>query len=161
MTATAEATRIVTFRLGADLFAADILTVERVLRYETPRGIPNVPSWIEGVIEYQGDVVPVIDLRRRFELPEAPLNGQTRMLVLGKAGDWIAVIVDAVLDVRPIDERDIAPPPPLFRGLAGEYLRGVVRRDDVLVVVLDVEKLLSSTERLALDDASDAPAVDG
>jgi purine-binding chemotaxis protein CheW len=147
----ADASRIVTFRLGAELFAADIGSVERVLKYETPRAIPNLPDWIEGVIDYQGRVVPVVDLRRRFELAATAPGPQTRMLVLTTGVDLVAVVVDAVLDVRPLEDSALAAPPAFFRGLAAEYLRGVARRDGELVVVLDAERLLSSRERLALE----------
>jgi purine-binding chemotaxis protein CheW len=149
----ADATRIVTFRVGAELFAADIGSVERVLRYEPSRAIPNVPAWIEGVIDYQGRVVPVIDLRRRFELPAGAPAAQTRMLVLATGQELVAVIVDAVLDVRPLEDTGLAEPPAFFRGLAAEYLRGLARRDGELVVVLDAERLLTSRERLALEPA--------
>ena len=77
-----EMSKIVTFRLGEDFFAADIYSVERVLRYQSPTPIPNVPTWIEGVIEYLGRVVPVINLRRRFELPDLSVAAETRILVL-------------------------------------------------------------------------------
>lgn len=149
----AEVTRIVTFRLGPDLFAVDIAAVERVLKYEPPRGIPNVPSWIEGVIEYQGQVVPVIDLRRRFELTEGGVGAQTRLLVFNTDAELVAVVVDAVLDVRPLPEADVAAPPAFFRGLAAAYLRGLARRDGELVVVLDANRLLSSRDRLILEPA--------
>jgi purine-binding chemotaxis protein CheW len=132
-----------------------------VLRYEAPTPIPNVPDWIDGVIDYQGRVVPVISLRRRFELPVAPIAGDTRILVLNAGGEWIAAIVDAVLEVASLDAASVQPPPPLFRGLAGEYLKGIARRADRLVIFLDVERLLSTTERLALDTAATAtPGVE-
>ena len=143
--------KIVTFRLGEDLFAADIYSVERVLRYQSTTPVPNVPEWIDGVIDYQGRVVPVINLRRRFELPAAPVGAETRILVFNTNGEWIGGIVDAVLDVAALDPSRLAPPPPLFRGLAGEYLLGIVRRDERLVVFLDVGRLLSTSERLVLE----------
>ena len=90
MTATTAATKLVTFKLGEDLFAADIYSVERVLRYQTPTPIPNVPEWIEGVIDYQERVVPVINLRRRFELPPLQAGNEMRTLVFNADGDWIA-----------------------------------------------------------------------
>ncbi len=158
MTTMTGSSRIITFRLGDDLFAADIFAVERVLRYDAPRAIPNVPDWIRGVIEYQGRVVPVVDLRRRFGLPEADVGPQARMLVLSSGGEWVAVIVDLVLDVRPLEEAALSPPPALFRGLAGEYLRGLTRRGESLVVVLDVDRLLSSQDRLVLAPARGADA---
>lgn len=142
--------RLVTFRLGDDLFAAPIEVVERVLRYQAPRAVPNLPPWISGVIEYAERIVPVIDLRRRFELPAAPYSGNMRLLVLSTGAEWTAVLVDAVLDVRTVQAAEVVPPPPLFRGLSAEYLRGVIRRDEQLVILLDSERLLSATERLEL-----------
>lgn len=144
-------TRIVTFRLGADLFAADIGCVERVLRHEAPRSLPSMPEWIEGVIEYSGRVVPVVDLRRRFGLVATPVGAQTRLVVLTSSDEWVAALVDGVLDVRTLHPSDLSPPPGFFRGLAGEYLKGLTRRDEELVVVLDVERLLASREPIALD----------
>ena len=146
--------QIVTFRLGDELFAADIFSVERVLRYQVPTSIPNVPPWIEGVIDYQGRVVPVISLRRRFELPNAPAAGETRILIFNAGGEWIGATVDAVLDVAPLAVGQVTPPPPLFRGLAGEYLRGIFRRGERLVMFLDVQRLLTTTERLTLEQAT-------
>jgi len=152
---TAAPTQLVTFRLAEDVFAADIFAVERVLRHQTPTPIPNVPAWIDGVVEYQNRVVPVINLRRRLELPEAPVRPETRLLVFQVEGEWIAAVVDAVLEVVAAAPGEIAPPPALFRGLAGEYLRGVVRRKDRLVIFLEAARLLSSTERLQLQAALD------
>jgi purine-binding chemotaxis protein CheW len=148
---TAELSQIVTFRLGDDLFAADIYSVERVLRYQAPTQIPNVPDWIDGVIDYQGRVVPVISLRRRFELAVAPVANDTRILVLNAGGEWIAAVVDAVLEVAALEHSSVQPPPPLFRGLAGEYLKGIARRGERLVIFLDVERLLSTSDRLHLE----------
>ena len=147
--------RLVTFRLGDDLFAAPIEAVERVLRYQPPRAVPNLPPWIAGVIEYGERIVPVIDLRRRFDLPAVPSTPQMRLLVLTTGGEWAAVLVDAVLDVRTVQAADLVPPPPLFRGLSAEYLRGVMRRDEQLVIVLDSDRLLSASERLVLVSAVD------
>ena len=155
MTAT-DRSQIVTFRLGEDLFAADIYSVERVLRWQEPTPIPNVPDWIEGVIEYQGRVVPVINLRRRFEMPAKEAANETRILVFNTRSEWIAATVDAVLDVSGLDLEKVAPPPALFRGLAGEYIKGIVRRDTRLVIFLDVERLLSTNERLVLEQAAGA-----
>ncbi len=155
MTAATTSVRLVTFRLGGDLFAAPIEAVERVLRYQAPRAVPNLPAWIGGVIEYGNRIVPVIDLRRRFEMQSAPITPQMRLLVLSAAGEWAAVLVDAVIDVRTIQAADVVAPPPLFRGLTAEYLRGVIKRDDQLVIVLDTDRLLTSSERLVLANAID------
>jgi purine-binding chemotaxis protein CheW len=146
-----ESNKLVTFRLGDDHFAADIFSVERVLRYTTPTAVPDMPEYIEGVIDYQGRVVPIVNLRRRFEMDDLEVRNETRILILHSDGEWIGVVVDAVNAVTPFDPSAVAPPPRLFRGLAGEYLKGIIRMSERLVIFLDVERLLSSTERIALD----------
>ena len=73
-----QADKLVTFRLGEDLFAADIYSVERVLRYTPPTSVPDMPAYIEGVMDYQGRVVPIVNLRRRFELPAGRRRGARR-----------------------------------------------------------------------------------
>jgi purine-binding chemotaxis protein CheW len=151
MSSTNGHVQIVTFRLAGDLFAADIHGVERVLRRQETTPVPNVPDWITGVIEYQKRVVPVIDLRARFEMDIAEATNETRVLVFNADNQWIAGVVDAVLDVAAVDKTAVQPPPELFRGLAGEYLKGIVRRENKLVMLLDVTKLLTATERLALE----------
>jgi purine-binding chemotaxis protein CheW len=158
MISATDALRLVTFRLGDDLFAADIAAVERVLRFEQPRELPSLPSWVIGVIEYRDRVVPVVDIRRRFALGVSAPTAQARLLILSCAGEWVAMVVDAVLEVRGVDEREIAPPPALFRGLAADYLRGVIRRQNQLVVVLEVDRVLSAEERHALEHLSEGPA---
>lgn len=156
-----EANKLVTFRLGDDLFAADIFAVERVLRYTSPTSVPDMPDYIEGVIDYQGRVVPIVNLRRRFEMAEMEVRNETRILILHGGGEWIGVVVDAVTAVTAFDPATVAPPPNLFRGLAGEYLKGIVRMGEKLVIFLDVERLLSSTERIALDRAGTEALANG
>ena len=147
-----EVVKLVVFRIGDDLFAADIFAVERVLRYQTARSLPDVPSWIEGVIEYQQRVIPVVNLRSRFELPERPAAPETRIVVLNAKGDWVGIVVDSVLEVSSVNASQVSPAPSFFRGLAGEYLKGILRRGEGerLVIVLDVEQLLSATEQIVL-----------
>lgn len=150
--------QIVTFRIGADLFAADVRAVERVLRYLAPTPVPNVPAWVSGVIEYLKRVVPVIDMRARFEAPANAPTSETRVLVFNVSGSWVGGVVDAVLDVTAVDKSHVEPPPPLFRGFASQYMHGIVRREGKLVILLDVERLLNATERVALEKISESAA---
>ena len=165
--------QVVTFRVGDDEFAADIMAVERVLRYVEPTAVPNLPEWVEGVLEYEGRVVPVIDLTRRFGIvPERGADRSAgggsvarRIIVFAIGNDWVGAVVDAVLEVVMIPEKRLSPPPALFRGLSAEYLRGLVRSADAprgagastmggrLLIFLEVERLLSATERLVLERA--------
>jgi len=158
---TGTSAKIVIFRLGDDLFAADVQSVERVLRHQRARPLPDVPPWVDGVIEYRANVIPQLDLRRRFELAEAGSAPTTRVLVLNSGGGWVAVVVDAVLEVAGYDAAQLSEPPALFRGLAGEYLRGLVRHGERLIVLLDVDRLLSATERLKLEQATAGVSTGG
>jgi purine-binding chemotaxis protein CheW len=158
---TSASDKIVIFRLGADLFAAGVQSVERVLRYDRARPLPDVPPWVDGVIEYRSKVIPRLDLRRRFELPDVSVGAGTRVLVLNAGGGWVAIVVDAVLEVAAYDPSQLSAPPALFRGLAGEYLRGLVRHGERLIVLLDVERLLSATERLRLEQATASASANG
>ena len=155
---TATSSQVVTFRLGEDRFAVDIQVVERVLRYQEPTAVPKLPDWVEGVLHYQSRVIPVLDLRSRFTLERIAPRTETRILVLSAGEQWLGVVVDAVLGVESLAAGQLSPPPALFRGLAAEYLRGIARHDDALLIVLDTDRLLTSTERIALERAREAAA---
>jgi purine-binding chemotaxis protein CheW len=149
--------QLVTFRVGDELFAADIFAVERVLPFTAPRPIPNVPVWIEGVIDHGGRVVPVVDLRARFELPPAASRVHARILVIVSGDQWIGAVVDTVEEVATVTPAQLSPPPELFKGLTKPYLRALVRRQskgvDQVIVLLDVAQLLTARERIVLDQA--------
>jgi purine-binding chemotaxis protein CheW len=149
----ADVVKLVTFRLGQDLFAADIFSVERVLRYAPPKSVPDAPVWIEGVLEHRGKVIPVVDMRRRIELPDVSITPETRILVLATTDGLVGAIVDAVLEVAVVPTAAVSPPPPLFRGLASQFLRGVAKVNDQLIVVLEVDRVLTSGDRLAFEHA--------
>ena len=157
----AERRQLVTFRVGADLYAADVFSVERVLPYVAPRAIPNVPAWLDGVIEYEGRVVPVIDLRTRFDLPVAPNREQSRILMFSVDEQRVAATVDTVNEVATVDARDLEEPPAIFRGLARQYVRALVRRGEQVIVVLDIAHLLNSRERIVLEQAVAEAAAHG
>jgi len=142
--------QLVTFRIGEDQFAVDILDVERVLRFSMPVAVPNLPPWMDGVIDHGGRVVPVIDLRSRFGMPRLEPRPEHRILVLALADQWLGVTVDSVHEVLSVSSDEIAPPPPIFRGLNAEYLKGLVRKPGSLLIFLDVARVLTSSELLEL-----------
>jgi purine-binding chemotaxis protein CheW len=151
MNATADM-QVVTFRVGGQEFAFDILQVERILRYEKPAGLPKAPEFLEGVVRYEGGTVPVVDLRKRLEV-DATVGEETRLMVLGLDGQRIGVLVDQVREVVRISSAAITAPPPIVRGLAAAYIAGIVAIGDRTVVMLNALKLFTSTERVALEGA--------
>lgn len=145
--------KLVIFQLGLDLFAADVFAVERVLRYTAPNCVPDVPEWIEGVLEHRDKVIPVVDMRRRIELADRSITPDTRILVLATPEGWVGAVVDAVHEVASIAASNVSPPPALFRGVKAEFITGVAKVRDQLVVVLNVERVLASTDRIAFEQA--------
>ncbi len=161
MTAPVERRQLVTFQAGDELFAADIFVVERVLRWEAPRLLPNVAAWLRGVIDNAGRTIPVVDLRGRLSLPDAPATERWRILLITAGDTLVGMAVDAVHEVITIGADAIEEPPAIYRGLAQEYLQGVVRHGERLFVVLDLAHLLTSTERLAMERAMQGEAARG
>lgn len=150
----ATSSKLVTFRVGADLFAADVGLVERVLPFAPGTPIPDVPDWLTGVMAYEGHVIPMVDLRLRFALPPRLLGAPARVLVFSARDELVGAVVDTVLDVVSYDPSRLAPPPALCRGIAGEYLCGLLHRGEDVLVVLDVTRILSTTDRLAVARAT-------
>jgi purine-binding chemotaxis protein CheW len=146
---TGDDVQVVTFRVGSQEFAFDILQIERILRYQTPAPLPQAPEFLEGVVPYAGAAVPVVDLRKRFELP-AHLREETRLMVVDLGDQRIGVLVDEVREVLRVDSTTIAAPAPVVKGLAAAYIAGIIARPDRTIIILNARKLLSSTERLAL-----------
>jgi purine-binding chemotaxis protein CheW len=143
--------QVVTFKVGRQEFAFDILQVERILRYSPPSPLPKAPLFLEGVMPYGQGAVPVIDLRKRFEL-DASIREETRLMVLELDDQRVAVLVDEVREVLRVDSTAIASPGPVVSGLAAVYIAGIIARPDRTILILNARKLLSSTERLALTE---------
>jgi purine-binding chemotaxis protein CheW len=141
--------QVVTFRVGPQEFAFDILQIERILRYQAPAPLPQAPPFLEGVVPYAGGSIPVVDLRKRLQL-DAPLREETRMIVVDLGDQRIGVLVDEVREVLRVDSTTIAAPAPVVRGLAAAYISGIISRPDRTIIILNARKLLSSSERLAL-----------
>ena len=152
--------KLVIFELGGDLFAADVLAVDRVLRYVAPSPVPDVPSWVEGVIEHRGGVIPVIDLRRRIGAAETAIGSGTRTIVLNTSAGYVAGVVDAVKEVAVLPTGAVTAPPPLFRGMSSEAIRGIAKVGERLVVVLDVERVMATADRVLAERAAAAAGAD-
>jgi purine-binding chemotaxis protein CheW len=153
---TGEDVQIVSFRVGTQEFAFDILQIQRILRYEQPAPLPQAPAFLEGVVQYAGGAVPVVDLRKRFELP-SPVRDETRMMIVDLGDQRVGVVVDEVREVMRVDSTAISAPAPIVSGLAAAYIAGIVTRPGRTIIILNARKLLSSTERLALGAVGSPP----
>jgi len=142
--------QLVAFRIAGQDFAFNIFQVERILRYEAPAPLPKAPEFLEGVLQYQGAAVPLIDLRKRLNVP-APHKEETRTVILEWDGGKVGVVVDAVAEVLQVAATEITAPPKIVKGLAAEYIAGIVALKGRTIIVLNTTQLLTAKERLALD----------
>jgi purine-binding chemotaxis protein CheW len=149
--------QVVVFRVGGQEFACNVFHVQRILRYQAPAPLPKAPAFLHGVLQVQGAVVPVIDLRTRFELREAPLREETRTMVVEAERMTVGVVVDAVLEVRRVPAEAVAPPPPIVRGLSAEYVQGIITVGARTIILIQTGRLLTSTERIALEALTAEP----
>jgi purine-binding chemotaxis protein CheW len=155
---TGDDIQVVVFRVGGQEFAFNVFHVQRILRYEAPSPLPKAPAFLEGVIQVQSAVVPVIDLRKRFELKHAPQREETRTMVLESEGLVVGVVVDAVLEVLRVAAEAVTAPPSVVKGLAAEYIQGIISLGGRTVILLQTARLLTSAERIALESPHTEPA---
>jgi len=136
--------QLVTFNIGEEEFGIDILKVQEIIRTMAITKVPNSPPHVEGVIDLRGKVIPVIDLRSRFDLEYRPHDNQTRIIVLEIHRMIVGFVVDGVSEVLRIQSNTVEPPPPVVAGVESEYIKGVGKLlDDRLLILLDLDKLVS------------------
>ena len=152
MTSQGDTFQVVVFRVGGHEFAFNIFQVQRIVGYAAPAALPKAPAFLEGVLQIERAVVPVIDLRKRFELPHAPIGPETRIMVVEVDGAAIGAVVDAVVEVLRVAADAVTPPPPVVRGLAATYVQGILTYPSRTVVLLHAGRLLNSAERIALQE---------
>ena len=135
--------QLVVFTLGDETYGVDIATVREIIRMQAITAVPGTAHFVEGVINLRGTVIPVVDLRKRFRLNEAEHGKEARIVVLNSEGQEIGVIVDSVAEVLCVSSDAIEPPSSMITTTDSEYLLGIVKLPDRLVILLDTERLLS------------------
>jgi purine-binding chemotaxis protein CheW len=139
--------QLVTFKLGSEEFAVDILKVQEINKMMNITKIPNAPAFIEGVINLRGKIIPIVDLRKRLGFKDQDYDKSTRIIVVELEGLVLGFIVDSVSEVLRIPENTIEPPPTMIAGIESEYIEGVGKVDDRLLILLELKKIFSSPER--------------
>lgn len=142
--------QLVTFRIGEEEFGVDILRVQEIIRMMPITKVPNAPPFVEGVINLRGKVIPVIDMRKRFGMAAAPHDNHTRIKVMDLGDQTVGFVVDAVSEVLRIQESTVEPPPAVVAGVGSEYMRGVGKLENRLLILLDLNKLLSDADKASL-----------
>lgn len=143
-----ELIQLVSFNLVQEEYGVDVLKVREIIRMPTITRVPNTPSYVEGVINLRGKVIPIISMRKRFSLPEAEHDKQTRIMVMDVGGELMGFIVDAVSEVIRISSSEIQPSPAVVSsGIDQECIAGVINQAERLLVLLELEKMFSQEER--------------
>lgn len=140
--------QVLTFLLGKETYGVDILKVQEIRGWSSVTRIPQAPPHVLGVLNLRGSVVPIVDLRMRFALPEAAYNALTVIIVLSVAAAAgrrdFGVVVDGVSDVVDLDAGAIKPTPELGAKVDTDFLRGLASLGDAMVMLLDIDRLIGS-----------------
>ena len=152
-----EGREFLTFRLGAEEYGIDILRVNEIRGWEVPTAIAGTPEFIKGVINLRGIIVPIIDMRLKFRLGSAEYNDFTVMIILSVARRVVGIVVDAVSDVLTLAPRQIRPAPDFGAALDTRFITGLGTVDERMLILVDIERLLTSEDMQLVEEVSADP----
>jgi len=146
----AEAKQLVTFQLGEELYGINIMDVKEIVRVQKIRTIPNAPTYVEGIFNLRSEIIPIINLHKRFHLKKLASSEEDELLsgfvILDIDGMKLGIIIDRISRVITIEKEDIQPPPQMFSGIGAEYILGVVRQESGYLIILDIRDLFNPKE---------------
>ena len=158
-------TQLVVFDLASEYYGVDISVVREIIRMQAVTKVPGAPLFVEGVINLRGRVVPVVDLRKRLDLALTEQAKESRIVVVDIAGRDVGVIVDAVTEVLRVPLSSLEPPTSMITSTESDYLKGIAKLEDKLIILLDLDKVLAIlkgsdlTEMEAIDETLVPEAV--
>lgn len=139
--------KLLLFNLNNESFAIDIMQVERILGYVDPTVIPDAPDFVKGVINYEGMILPVINLGIKFHLISSKIEESTKIIVTKYGGTRTGIIVDLVSEVINANLDDIESPPDIMAGVSKRYIKGLIKRNDKIIIFLDMSTVLTEEEK--------------
>ena len=145
-----ESKQLVTFQLGEELYGINIMDVKEIVRVQDVRSIPNAPTYVEGIFHLRNEIIPIINLHRRFHLKKVAVTEEDELLsgfvILDIDGMKFGVIIDKVSRVVTIEREEIQPPPQMVSGIGAEYIQGVVRQEQGYLIILNIRDLFNPKE---------------
>ncbi len=153
-TSQSQLLQLVSFHIEEEEFAVDILNIQGINRMMNITRVPNTPAFVEGIINLRGQVIPVVNLRKRLGFPPKEPDKATRIIVVEIGKRVIGFIVDSVNEVLRISSSITEPPPPMVAGIDSEYITAVGKLEDRLLILLDLEKVLSGEDLNIIENIS-------
>jgi purine-binding chemotaxis protein CheW len=147
-----EEFQLILFELGSTLYGINIENVSEIDKIEEITPLPKAPSFIEGIINLRGNVVPVIDLRKRFGMKKVERTKKSKIIVLILGKRLFGIIVDSVHEVVSIPSEDVEPSLPLTSGLKAEFINSIGKFNDKLIIILEIENIIKSSESIKLEE---------
>jgi purine-binding chemotaxis protein CheW len=144
-----------TFTLGPEEYAIDILRVQEIRGYDQVTAIANSPDFIKGVINLRGAIVPIVDLRIKFNLPSVTYDQFTVVIILNVLDRIVGAVVDSVSDVIALASQDIRPAPDFGGSFDTQYLMGLATAGERMLILVDIERLMSSREMALINEAAE------
>lgn len=141
-----ELLQLVSFKIGSEEFGVDILKVQEINRMVEITKVPQAPHYVEGVINLRGKVIPIVNLRKRFNLELKEYDKNTRIVVVDIGGNIMGMVVDSVSEVLRLPSSTIEPAPEIATGVNSEYIKGVAKLEDRLLIFLDLSKVIDMNE---------------
>lgn len=148
-------TQVVSFQLASELYGLNIMCVQEIILMGEITQIPEVPSYIRGIINLRGKVIPIVDLRSRFSMASVEATEHTRIIVVNSSASTVGFVVDAVSEVLRIDGEQIEPPPQGLAGVDQAYIQGLVKMDKKIMILLNIDKIMSMDDQDLLSSHSD------
>jgi purine-binding chemotaxis protein CheW len=143
-----------TFRLGEEEYGIDILKVQEIRGYEQPTRIANAPSFIKGVVNLRGVIVPIVDLRLKFNLGSAEYNDFTVVIILNLGARVVGIVVDSVSDVMELAPEQIRPAPEVGAAVEADFITGLGTLNDRMLILIEIERLMSAADMALAEQAA-------
>ncbi|HHT70397.1 MAG: chemotaxis protein CheW [bacterium] len=153
--------QLVVFSLGQEEYGVDILQVKEIKRLTEITRVPNAPDHVEGVINLRGNIIPVVDLHKRFELGTVEATDESRIVIVNVQDITVGITVDAVSEVITLDKSSLAPPPPLVAGIEASFIEAIGKLKDRLLILLNMDRILGLDEVAATKEVTARAAQEG
>lgn len=139
--------KVLIFSINGEHYATDIMEVERILGYEEPTTLPDSPNFVQGVINYEGSILPVLSLTKRFSLEKNEIKNDAKIIVAKQDGNKIGIIVDIVSEVRDVSIKNIEAAPDIVAGISQRYIKGLIKIDGKIIIFLNLGTILTEEEK--------------